>query len=319
MTERKQTVEPPRFKGGFLHPKFWPTWLMVGLLYLISWLPFSWQLALGRGIGTLFLKLVPKRVAVARRNLELCFPQWSESQREALLKTNFQNAGIALFETGMAWWWPDWRLRRKITIEGWEHVEETLAEGKGIFLLLFHFLNVEVHARVVGLFHPSVGLYRPHNNAVMEYLQTKGRSRSNKYMLKKKDVKGMLRALDEGELSGYLPDQDYGRRRAVFVPLFNVPDAATTTGTTIFAAGANCRTLISTCFRKPGAQGYHLRFMKPLSEIPSGSEEEDARRVNKEVERAVTEMPEQYMWMHRRFKTRPEEGMDSYYQNLKKR
>ncbi|RUO29479.1 lipid A biosynthesis lauroyl acyltransferase [Aliidiomarina sanyensis] len=297
----------------FLHPKFWPTWLLVALLYTISWLPFRVQLALGRGLGGLFYKAMPKRVAVARRNLELAFPDMEPRERESLLKTNFANTGIALFETGMAWWWPDWRVRRKLQVEGWEHIERCEREGKGVFLLLFHFLCLEMHARVFGIVRPSVGLYRPHNNAVMEYLQTKGRSRSNKFMIKRKDLRSMLNSLDNGEVAGYLPDQDYGRHRSVFVPLFSVPDACTTTGTTIFAAGANCETLVSTCERLPGAKGYVLRIYPPENPIPTGDETTDAVHVNKEVERAVQSMPSMYMWVHRRFKTRPNDDMPSYY------
>lgn len=311
------SVELPRFRAFYLHPKFWPTWLGIGFMYLLSWLPFRLQLALGRLIGRMFYRLFPKRVKVARRNLELCFPDMPAAEREQLIRENFKNTGIALLETGMAWWWPDWRMRRKLKVEGWEHIEAAEKEGKGVFLLLFHFLCLEVHARVFGLIRPSVGLYRPHNNPLMEYLQTRGRSRSNKYMLRKKDVRGMIAALDQGEVCGYLPDQDYGRNRAVYVPLFEVPDAATTTGTSLFANSANCITLISTCERLPGTQGYVLRILPTMADIPSGSEEEDARRVNLEVERAVKADPEMYMWMHRRFKTRPTDDLPSYYDSKK--
>lgn len=298
-------------------PKYWPTWLLIGLLYTLSWLPFGVQLWLGRRLGELFYRIMNKRVRVARRNLELCYPDQSDAERERLIKENFRNTGIALFETGMAWWWPNWRVHRKVQVEGLELVTQALAEKKGVFVLLFHFLDLEVHARIVGKYHPAVGLYRPHNNALMEYLQTKGRSRSNRYLVRKKDIRGLLQALEDGELCGYLPDQDYGRNRSVFVPLFSVPDAATTTGTSIFANHPNAVTLISTCERLPGTQGYKIKFYEPAQAIPSGSDEEDARRVNQEVERAVATMPEMYMWMHRRFKTRPDASMPSYYDKMK--
>lgn len=307
------SVQAPRFKLYFLHPKFWLTWLSVAFLYAISWLPFRVQLSLGKALGWLLYRALPKRVAVARRNIELAYPEMPQQEREILLKTNFANTGIALFETGIAWWWPDWRIKRKLRVEGWEHIKRCEEEGKGVFLLLFHFLCLEVHARVFGIARPSVGLYRPHNNAVMEYLQTKGRSRSNKYMIQRKDVRSMLNSLNNGEVAGYLPDQDYGRHRSVFVPLFSVPDACTTTGTTLFAAGAHCETLISTCERLPGSQGYVLRVYPPQNPIPSGDETSDALHVNQEVERAVNKSPTMYMWVHRRFKTRPDDAMPSYY------
>lgn len=312
----QHAIDPPKFKAHFLAPKFWATWFMVGLLYLISWLPYRVQLALGAGIGLLLLKIMKRRAQICLRNLALAFPDMPLVERTQITREVFKNSGIALFETGMAWWWPDWRIKRKITLEGTELLEAAKAEGKGVLAILFHFLSLEIHVRSAGLFFPAVGLYRPHNNAVMEYLQTKGRNRSNKYMIPKKDVRGMLNALGEGELSGYLPDQDYGRRRAVFIPLFAVPDAATTTGTSIFANHPNAVTLITTLTRRADKKGYVLTFKKPNHAIPSGDDAEDARRINQELEAAVHDNLSMYMWMHRRFKTRPQPDMPSYYEQL---
>lgn len=314
--KQKGALHAPQFHRQMLLPKFWPTWALVGFLYLLSWLPYRLQMLLGRGIGRLLMKAVPKRTKVARRTLTLSFPDMPEKEREALLKRNFANAGMALFETGIAWWWPNWRLKRLIKIEGQEHVIANQKAGKGLFVLLFHFLNLEVHVRVAGMFHSSVGLYRPHNNAVMEYIQTKGRSRSNKYMIDRKDVRAMVSALREGEMAGYLPDQDYGRHRAVFAPLFAVPDACTTQGTSLFANVKNATTLVSVLKRLPNDQGYCIYFYPPQAPIPSGDVYEDACRVNREVEKAVAMQPDLYMWMHRRYKTRPSEDMPDYYADL---
>lgn len=312
----KGALRAPRFKASFMLPQFWPTWLLVGFLYLLSWLPYRWQMVMGRALGRILMKVVPKRTKVARRSLRLSFPEMAEDEREALLSKNFQNAGVALFETGIAWWWPDWRMKRKISIRGLEHIEANVKAGKGIFVLLFHFLNLEVHVRAAGMFHSAVGFYRPHNNAVMEYLQTKGRNRGNRYMIDRKDVRGMINALRQGELAGYLPDQDYGRHRSVFAPLFAVPDACTTVGTSIFANVKNATTLISLLERLPDDQGYCIHFYPPSEAIPSGDNYEDACRVNRELEKAVARQPDLYMWMHRRFKTRPNDDLPSYYDDL---
>lgn len=312
----KGALRAPKFKASLLLPQFWPTWLLVGFLYLLSWLPYRLQMIMGRALGRVLMKLVPKRRKVARRSLSLSFPKMPEDEREALLKKNFENAGVALFETGIAWWWPDWRIRRKISIQGFEHIEANMKAGKGIFVILFHFLNLEVHVRAASMFHSAVGFYRPHNNAVMEYLQTKGRNRGNRYMIDRKDVRGMISALRQGELAGYLPDQDYGRHRSVFAPLFAVPDACTTIGTSIFAKVKNATTLISVLERLPNDQGYCIHFYPPSEAIPSGDDYEDACRVNRELEKAVAMQPDLYMWMHRRFKTRPSDDLPSYYENL---
>ncbi|HAD47631.1 MAG TPA: lipid A biosynthesis lauroyl acyltransferase [Idiomarina sp.] len=306
-------IEKPKFQLYFLHPKFWLTWLGVLFLYLVSWLPYRLQLILGKGLGRLFKKAMPRRVNIARRNLQLCFPDYSDQQIEELVNRNLENTGIAYFEIGIAWWWPDWRIKRKLHVHGQENLRQAQAGGKGVLMLLFHFLSLEVHARLHGFVKPAVGLYRPHNNAVMEFLQTRGRGRSNKYMIQRRDVKGMLQAIANGEIAGYLPDQDYGRRRVEFVPFFNVPDASTTTGTTLFAKHPNCNVIVSRCVRRNDGTGYDVFYEPMLSDFPSGDDKADAARINKLVERAVEQAPEQYLWVHRRFKTRPQEDMQSYY------
>lgn len=306
-------IEKPKFELRFLSPKYWLTWLSAGFLYGISWLPYKWQLAMGRGLGRLFYRFVPKRAHIARRNLELCFPNKSAEDIEQLVKRNLENTGIAFFETGMAWWWPDWRIKRKLHLHGIEHIQAPLAEGKGVLLLLFHFLSLEVHARLHGFVQPAVGLYRPHNNAVMEFLQTRGRGRSNKYMIPRTDVRSMLQALDQGEIAGYLPDQDYGRKRTVFAPLFAVEQASTTTGTLLFAENANCVVLPATCFRRDDGSGYDMTFYPQFEQFPTGDQVADVTRVNRMIEYAILQKPEQYMWIHRRFKTRPDSSDPDLY------
>ncbi len=306
-------IEKPKFEARFLLPKYWLTWLGVGLLYFISWLPYRWQLAMGRGLGNLFYKFVPRRADIARRNLELCFPDKTATEIEKLVAKNMKNTGVAFFETGMAWWWPDWRIRRKLHVHGVEHLEAALQEGKGVLLLLFHFLSLEVHARLHGFVQPAVGLYRPHNNAVMEFLQTRGRGRSNKYMIPRTDVRSMMQAIAQGEIAGYLPDQDYGRRRTVFAPFFAVEQTSTTTGTLLFAAHDNCAVLPVTCFRRDDGSGYDMTFYPEFENFPTGDDVADVTRVNQMVEYAVMQCPEQYLWVHRRFKTRPNESDPDLY------
>lgn len=306
-------IEKPKFELRFLLPKYWLTWLSVGILYTISWLPYSWQLGMGRLLGRLFYRFVPRRADIARRNLELCFPNMPSNEIEVLVKKNLENTGIAFFETGMAWWWPNWRIRRKLHVHGAEHLQAAQRDGRGVLLLLFHFLSLEVHARLHGFVKPAVGLYRPHNNAVMEYLQTIGRGRSNKYMIQRRDVRSMLQALDHGEIAGYLPDQDYGRKRTIFAPLFAVEQASTTTGTLLFAANANCAVVPVTCFRREDGSGYDMTFYPEFENFPTGDDVADVTRVNKMVEFAIQQRPEQYMWIHRRFKTRPNESDPDLY------
>lgn len=309
----KNKVLQPNFKFSFLLPKYWPTWLGVFVLYSISWLPFKWQLAMGRVIGRILYRIGGKRKHVAATNLALCFPEKSDAEREHLLKKNFENTGIALLETGMGWWWPDWRVKRKVKVSGLEHIEKSHAQGKGILLLGIHNLNAEMSCRGLGFGHPTVVFYRPHNNQLMEYFQFRGRGRSNKYMLGKKDVKGLLKALHQGEVCLYLPDQDYGRNRSVFVPFFNVPETATTTGTLIFARQRNAQTHMVIPTRNEDDSGYTIEIQPQFEQFPTKDDIADTTRVNQAVEQGILKAPEQYMWLHRRFKTRPNKDEPSLY------
>lgn len=304
-------VKAPRFQLAFFHPRYWLTWLSILLLYVISWLPYKVQVLLGKAIGHLLFKVLKSRRKVAERNVQLAFPDMDQNSREALVKANVTSAGIALFETGMGWWWPDWRVRRMGKVFGYEHVQAILDKGKGVMGLAIHNMNLEFGCRVIGLLHPSVVFYRRHNNPLMEYMQYHGRARSNRYMIHKRGVSEMLKALNNGELCLYLPDQDYGPKRCEYVPFFGVKDAATTTGTLLFTSQANCETVFLVSIRTP--QGYEIHILPGLEDFPSGDDKEDVARINRKVEEMVMMAPEQYLWMHKRFKTRPPENPESLY------
>ncbi|MCC5452693.1 LpxL/LpxP family Kdo(2)-lipid IV(A) lauroyl/palmitoleoyl acyltransferase [Rheinheimera sp. UJ51] len=306
-------VKSPQFSWRFLLPRYWLLWIGVGLMYLISWLPYRVLMTLGAALGKLLFKALKSRQKIARRNLELCFPEKSAAEREALLWRNAEESGKAMFETVIGWWWPDWRVRRLAHITGYEHIQQAVASGKGILLLAGHFLHLEAAGRVIGLTHPSIGFYRPNNNPLMDYLQYHGRIRSNKYMIGKRDVKGLIQALNQQEVCFYLPDQDYGRSRAEFVPFFAVADTATTTGTLLFANAANCVVIPIYTYRLPDYRGYQIDILPAFDHFPSGDDRADVTRVNQWVEQAVLKNPEQYMWLHRRFKTRPDAEAPSLY------
>ncbi|KXI28373.1 LpxL/LpxP family Kdo(2)-lipid IV(A) lauroyl/palmitoleoyl acyltransferase [Paraglaciecola hydrolytica] len=309
MQQRK--VIAPKFEWSFLLPRYWLTWVSIVLLYTISWLPYRLQLWLGRGIGQLIKLFAHKRYQVAKRNLELCFPHYSEQQRARILAANVNNAGMAILETSMGWWWPTWRVARKAEFEGYEHIEAILAKGKGVLIYCIHNMNLEFSVRVAGLKTPSVAFYRKHNNNLMEYMQYHGRNRSNKYMVNKRDVRGLINALNDGEVCFYLPDQDYGKNKCEFAPLFAVPQVATTTGSLLFAQQANCETLFIASVRT--ATGYCIKIFPGLENFPSGDDNYDVTRMNKKIEEMILIAPEQYLWMHKRFKTRPDPTEPSLY------
>ncbi len=288
-----------------LHPRYWLLWLLVQL-------PHPWQMAIGRRLGRIAMRLLKRRVQIARRNLQLALPELAAAERERLLIANFENVGCAVFETGMAWFWSDRRMRRWMQIEGEEHVRHAMAGGSGMLLLSCHFMTLELNARMFGLLQPGVGVYRPNDNPVLEYAQVRGRTRSNKYLLDRGDIKGMIKALRKGEALWYAPDHDYGRHASVFVPFFAVEQSATITGTATLARVKNTVVLPCYTLRLPQG-GYRLVIEAPLADFPSGDDHLDASRSNQVIEAAVRQAPEQYMWLHRRFKTRPNKDDPSLY------
>ncbi len=307
-------IKAPKFKLAFLGPKFWPVWLGVFVLYTITWLPLPVIRAIGGGTGKLIALIVPKRAKVAKRNLTLWNPTLSASEVEALYKENVRRTGMALFETAMGWWWPSWRVKRAIEIEGTEHVEAALANGKGVFGMALHNMNLEFACRGIGFFRPSIAFYRKHNNPLVDYLQYHGRNRSNKYMIDKRNAKALLAALDDKELCLYLPDQDYGPKQSIFVPFGGVKDTATTTATLMFIRRSHSEPMIITS--QYTKRGYKIKIYPPLSQLGVMEDAEALTLLNQHVDAAVKEQPESYLWMHKRFKTRPEGNPESLYKSL---
>ncbi|GIU30278.1 lipid A biosynthesis lauroyltransferase [Shewanella schlegeliana] len=280
---------------------------------LTQLLPLRIQMKMGAALGRLAMKLVSKRVKTAKRNLELCFPEMSETEMQHLLIQNFEQTGKAIFDTANAWWWSDEKIQQHMTIKGQEYVEQTLESGQGVILFAVHCLPLEMGARIFGQFQPGVGVYRPHNNPLMEYLQVKGRLRSNKALVPKRDLRQMVRSLREPSVIWYTADQDFGRSSAIFIPFFNVPEAATITGATTLARLGKAKVLPFFVERNSDDTGYNIEIQPPLDNFPGENEIEDAKRGNKIIEEIISRNKSQYMWLHRRFKTRPNKGDASLY------
>lgn len=305
----------PQFSLALLHPRYWGTWLGIGLLYLLVLLPYPVLYLIGCGLGRCAKRFMTRRVNIVRRNLELCFPDMPADKREKMIADNFESVGMGLIETGMAWFWPDWRINRWCNYhpEGIESVKHIINSGQGVLLIGIHFLTLELGARIFGMKTPGIGVYRPNDNQLLDWVQTRGRMRSNKSMLDRKDLKGMIRALKQGEIIWYAPDHDYGPRGSTFVPLFAVEQAATTTGTYTLAKLSGASIVPFVPRRLPKGKGYELIVLPPARTPPLENPEETARWMNTIIEQCIKMAPEQYMWLHRRFKTRPE-GMADRYQ-----
>jgi len=297
----------PGFRLSFLHPRYWPQWLGFALLWLLAQLPYSVLLRLGRGLGALAYCLAHSRRRIVQRNLKLCFPELDADAREHLAKQNFASTGIAIFEMAISWWWPLSRLRRLGHIEGLEQLRQARQQGQGVILLAAHFTTLEIGAALLGGQHSIDGMYRTHNNPLFDWLQRKGRERHNAESLAvaRDDVRGALRLLRQGRALWYAPDQDYGRKHSLFAPLFGVT-AATVTATSSFAKLGRARVLPFTQERLSDGSGYRLIIHPPFNDFPGQSVQADCLRINQWLEHVIRRHPEQYLWAHRRFKTRPE-------------
>lgn len=295
----------PSFRKELIHPRYWLTWFGLAILWLWVQLPYPVLLKMGNLIGRTSMRFLKRRVSIARQNLKLCFPQYSDAQIDAIVEQNFQSLGMGLIETGMAWFWSDERVRKWFDVRGLEHITTACEKGQGVMAIGVHFMSLELGGRVMGLCRPMMAMYRPHNNKAMEFVQTRGRSRSNKAMLDRRNLKGMVKALKSGEAVWFAPDQDYGPKGSSFAPFFAVQQAATTNGTHTIARLAKPAILTIVLIRKADGTGYQLVIEPEFCDYPLDDEQAAAEYMNRKIEHEIMRAPEQYLWLHRRFKTRP--------------
>lgn len=296
----------------FLAPRHWPLWCGLGVLRLCALLPYPVLLLLGHGLGLLMYALLPSRRRIARINLRLCFPELDDKARERLVRATFRDAAISVFENVLSWWGSDRRLRGLHRVEGMEHYAAAKAQGRGVLLLGGHYTTIEISGRLASFhiadLHP---VYKRAHNPLYEAVMTRMRNRHYVGMLNSFDMRTIVRTLKTGNTVWYAPDQDFGRERSVFAPFFGVPTATlTTTARLARLTGAPVVPFVSE--RLPGLQGYRIAMLPALEDFPSGDDLQDATRVNAQLEAQVRTNPSQYLWIHRRFKTRPEGEPDLY-------
>lgn len=299
------------------HPKLWLTWLGFGCWRLIVFLPYPVITWLGRQLGLMLYSRGGYRHEIARVNLRLCFPDMTESDRRQLLRDNFISYGIAFFEVGIGWWWSPSRLEKITNVKGLEHIDAL--KGQGALLMAIHFTTIEVGASGLSVRRSIDGMYRPHKNIVYDFIQRRGRlSKSlEAEVYTRNDVRGILKALRKGKVIWYAPDQDYGPKQSVFSDFFGIK-AASVTATAKFAKVGDALVLPFSHVRLANNKGYSITIHPPLENFPCEDEASNAGIINKMIEGMILEQPEQYLWAHRRFKTRPE-GEPRLYPKKNKR
>lgn len=289
---------PPR------SPRHWPAWLGIGAMALLARLPWGVQRALGRALGALLRVALRSRRRIAARNLALCFPALDATAREALLRAHFAALGTAVFEFGRAWWGSVQPQRRGLVIEGLEHLQAARAGGRGVIVVSGHFTTLEICARLACDAVPLAGMYRPYPQPPMEWAVLRGRSCYAEAMFAKTDVRGVVKHLKRGGLLWYAPDQDPSRGDSVYVPFFGQPANSLSSTHQLARLSGAAVVMFQHLRREDG--GYTLTLWPALEAFPSNDAAADTARVIAAIETMAREAPAQYLWIHRRFKRRPD-------------
>jgi len=295
-------------------PKYWPAWIGLGCLRLVCLLPHRFGLAVGKAIGRLAHRFGATRRAIVRRNIELCFPELSIQERDRLARRHLEALGMSIIELGLGRWASDDKIMALTSIDGLEHLERPIQDGKGVILLSAHFTTLEISGRALRIMGISFGaVYRRNRSEfVTEFLRT-GRERSAEVAIEKRDIKAMVRKLRSGGIVWYAPDQSYKRKGAKVVPFFGVPSMHTTATSTLARLG---QAAVVPFFpqRLPNGR-YLIKLHPPLENFPGSDPVEDVMKYMRVLEDAVRACPEQYFWIHRKFKDLPE-GYEDYYADL---
>ena len=282
-------------------------------MWLVVKFPFRLQLAVGRMLGRLFKLLSGYRRTIARTNIGLCFPELDTWQQEQLVNRFYDSLGMSLVETAFAYWADDRDFDVLGTLDGLEHIESARKQGKGVLLLSGHFCSLDFAGRILVKHHPACFTYQKLRNKLIDKYMKKERARLSELLINRYDARGFIKALKAGRVVWYAPDQDQARKNSVFAPFFGIP-ANTLTATTKLVKLTGAAVLPFRIRRLPDSKGYALTIEPQLENFPGASETEDATRFNAIIESQIREHPEQYLWMHRRFKTRPVKGEKLYPQ-----
>lgn len=293
-------------------PKYWALWGGLGIIRLMILLPFTFNMWLGNGIGRLFYRFAHKRRHIAEINLQICFPDETPEWRENLARKHFESLGKSLFEMPMSWWSSDKKLLPLREIQGIENLQKAKAEGKGVLMLSAHFTSLEIGGRLLVGDVPFGVMYRKHKNPVIEAMIGGSRDRITEIAISRDNVRALIRRLRSGGIVWYAPDQNSQRKTGLFIDFFGFP-ASTSSATARLAKMTGAAVVPFKSVRRDDDSGYDLRIEPALTDYPCGDLEQDTQRVNDVIETWVRETPEQYLWVHRRFRTRPQRSDKSPY------
>ncbi|MEM9103439.1 MAG: LpxL/LpxP family Kdo(2)-lipid IV(A) lauroyl/palmitoleoyl acyltransferase [Pseudomonadota bacterium] len=301
----------------FSNLAYWPLHFIVFIFKGMTRLPYAWQLKFGRGLGFLFYHLGGRRVATSRVNCQLCFPSLSTEEREQLVKANCYSTGEGIIETALCWLNPS-RLLEISTVTGIEYIDQALAQKKPVILLGYHFTTLEIGGSIVAHHRDLGAMYRANENLFIENLMRKGRLHHAKKLFRREDVRQCVKHLKSGGILWYAIDQDTGPKQSVFVPFFNIP-TTTATATTKFVKLTGAVVLPLTQKRRQNGSGIDVTVHAPLEGFTGRDETQDCVAINRFIENYLRSDPIDYLWVHRRFKTRPDSQSDLYPKRKRRR
>jgi len=301
-------VKQIALKQLILNPLNWPSWFFLGLLKLMVMLPLRWLEYFGIAFGMLVYYLRPSRVEVAKINLRIAFPDKNEQQIQQLCKTNFKQLGMGVFEVGLAWW-QQRRLIKTAKINGLQHLTQALDKGKGVILLTSHFTCLEIGAHILSDKVALEAVYKPARNKVFDYLMVKKRRQHFQHLISNDSPRKMIAALKQNHVLWYAPDQNLRGKDMVFAPFFNQMATAITAPSRLAKLSAAALVPYYIKRHKDADSDrliYEIFIQPAVKDFPSDDIEHDAATINRINEDLVRHNPEQYLWVHKRYKTRPE-------------
>ncbi len=298
-----------RFQYSLLAPRHWPSWIGIGITVLFGNLPASVARPIAHGLGRLLRVLARGRVRVARRNLELCLPGIDAAQHAQLLTQSFASIGEGAYEFARAWWGSTRGLLAS-PVDGLETLAEYRRQGRGVLLLSGHFLTLEICGRLLCRHIKLAGFYRRHQQPALEWAVKRGRSRYAIAMFAREELRAAIRHVKQGGVLWYAPDQDIRGKDSVFAPFFGIQ--ANSFAATHHLARLTGAAVVPFFHHRDGNGGYVMRIGAALENFPTDDVIADTTAVNGLIEQMVREAPEEYLWIHKRFKTRPE-GEASLY------
>jgi KDO2-lipid IV(A) lauroyltransferase len=295
----------------FIHPKFFPTWILILLMRIGVFIPFSAQVIIGKAIGKAIYPFMSKLRSTAYSNISHCFPEKKQVQVNTLVKHHFEAIGVSLFETANAYYASDQKINKLLTIKNEHYFFDAIKQEGGIIILCAHFMPLMLGSRALLLNHKIANIYRPQNNKLFDQVMVQNYKKNGAVMIKSTDTRSIIKAINNSLPIWYAPDQDLGKNNSVFAPLFGI-QTATASATARLAKNNKTRVIPYSFIRT--SKGYEMSFEKPLKNFPSNNPIIDATTINKILEKQINIATEQYLWIHRRFKTRPE-GEENFYKN----